>query len=62
LSHRASGYRLSTAGYEWTSNTGGNNLHRNVIFRDNGEKASRVVLYTTLAPAASRVKSFGQGN
>ena len=40
-------------GFEWTSNTGGNNLHRNVIFRDNGEKASRVEPYTTLKPLGS---------
>ncbi len=40
-------------GYEWTSNTGGNNLHRNVIFRDNGDKASRVVPYTVLPPGGS---------
>jgi len=32
--------------YEWTSNTAGNNLHRNVIFRDNAAKASQVEPYT----------------
>ncbi len=40
-------------GYEWTSNTGGNNLHRNVIFRDNGDKATRVEPYTTQKPLGS---------
>ena len=34
-------------GYEWTSNTAGNNLHRVVVFRDGAEKANQVVPFTT---------------
>jgi hypothetical protein len=40
-------------GFEWTSNTGGNNLHRNIIFRDNASKASLVEPYTTQKPLGS---------
>ena len=40
-------------GYEWTSNTGGNNLHRVVIFRDGAARASQVEPYTTVAPLGS---------
>ncbi|MGD8866543.1 MAG: DUF3604 domain-containing protein [Gemmatimonadales bacterium] len=40
-------------GYEWTSNTGGNNLHRVVIFRDDGDRAGVVEPYTTLKPLGS---------
>ena len=40
-------------GFEWTSNTGGNNLHRVVVFRDGGDKASRIEPYTTIRPIGS---------
>jgi hypothetical protein len=40
-------------GFEWTSNTGGNNLHRNIIFREDGAKANLVEPYTTQKPLGS---------
>jgi len=40
-------------GFEWTSLVKGNNLHRNVIFRDSGDRARQVVPYTTQSPIGS---------
>lgn len=40
-------------GYEWTSLVRGNNLHRNVVLRDNGDKALMVEPLVTQAPIGS---------
>ena len=47
------GHFTAFIGFEWTSLVTGNNLHRNVIFRDGAAKAGQVVPYTTQAPVGS---------
>ncbi len=39
--------------FEWTSLVRGGNMHRNVIFRDDGDRARQVVPYTTIPPIGS---------
>ncbi len=41
--HNIPGQFTALIGFEWTSSPGGSNLHRNIIFRDNGDKAGQVL-------------------
>ena len=40
--------------FEWTSLVTGDNLHRNVIFRDGPDRAGQIVPYSTTPPVGSR--------
>ena len=41
--HNAPGLFTALIGFEWTQQPNGNNLHRNVIFRDGKDKADQIV-------------------
>jgi len=47
------GHFTAFIGFEWTSNTAANNLHRNIIFREDGAKAGLVEPFTTQPPLGS---------
>ena len=51
--HNEPGEFTALIGYEWTSTDKGFNLHRVVVYRDDGDKASVMEPYTTLSPYGS---------
>jgi hypothetical protein len=42
------GYFTALIGYEWSSNTGGNNLHRVVIYRDGAERVAQTLPFSSV--------------
>jgi hypothetical protein len=52
--HNEPGGFTAMIGFEWTSTIKGDNMHRNVLYRDDGKKAMQVMPYTTTPPVGSQ--------
>jgi Protein of unknown function (DUF3604) len=52
------GHFTAFIGYEWSASVKGNNLHRNVVFRDGSDKASQVEPIVTNPPVGNPDPAF----